>query len=105
MLPSGLSSLNRLQRQTTANNSQRSTCTLRALHTRHGLLGQQALGRRLAAPRQHQTARHAASGLLEGPAAAAQDVGELLLRRWVGVGEDEGHLPVHEVGAFVFAHS
>lgn len=38
----------------------------------------------------------ATSWLLEGPAAAAQDVGELLLRRWVGLGE-EGHLAVHEV--------
>jgi hypothetical protein len=48
-------------------------------------------------PGRHNVASHASSSLLEGPAAAAQDVGELLLRRWMGV-DEEGHLPVHEVG-------
>lgn len=43
------------------------------------------------------------AGLLEGASAAAQDVGELLLRRWVGV-NDEGHLPVHEVRSWGGLH-
>lgn len=50
----------------------------------------------IASPGRSNVAGHAAAPMLEGPAAAAQDVGELLLRRWMGV-DEEGHLPVYEV--------
>jgi hypothetical protein len=66
--------------------------SLSCIQHRHSRL-QQAMP----SPGRHNVASHASSSLLEGPAAAAQDVGELLLRRWMGV-DEEGHLPVHEVG-------
>jgi hypothetical protein len=58
----------------------------------------------LSSPGRHNVASHASSSLLEGPAAAAQDVGELLLRRWMGV-DEEGHLPVYEVSKGGFQDS
>jgi hypothetical protein len=50
----------------------------------------------VASPGRSNVASRGASPVLEGHAAAAQDVGELLLRRWMGV-DGEGQLPVYEV--------
>lgn len=53
--------------------------------------------RAVASPGRSNVAHRGPSpSLSEGPAAVAHDVGELLLRRWIGV-DQEGHLPVYEV--------